>query len=157
MVSPGLTLVRSVPNVPRKEGADATSTVGAACDTIGSALDEILISKACATPSLIWTGRRARSTNRAFWPISRRGVSVTDGSPDLIPPPAPVSWKKTGWNAGGKVDIREKASSALPRLVTVNGTVTASPEIAAYFAPTSVTSRPATRSTTRKTDSPAGG
>src|SRR5437667_6907584 len=82
--SPGLTLVRSTKSVPRSEGADATSVADAAWETEGSNLDVALISNACAQPSVVSTGSRARITNRAFLPRSSRGVSLTDGCSSLL-------------------------------------------------------------------------
>src|SRR5438445_913975 len=155
--SPGLTLVRSTKSVPRSEGADATSVAGAAWETEGSNLDVALISNACAKPSLISTGTRARNTNRAFWPIPSRGVAVTDGSSALIWPVPSTSWKNAGWKDGGSVEVSWNASSAFPRFVMTNGTTIESPDVATYWARTSATSTLATRSTTRKTVSPAGG
>src|SRR3989338_5882149 len=53
--------------------------------------------------------------------------------------------------------MSRNASSAFPRFVTPNGTVMESPAMATYRPAPSATSRPATRSTTRNTDSPAEG
>src|SRR5207247_115966 len=61
------------------------------------------------------------------------------------------------WKDGGSVEVSWNASSAFPRFVMTNGTTIVSPDVATYWARTSATSTLATRSTTRKTVSPAGG